>query len=750
MSLGIPFSDPGMLQGGVRRHAIDLRNLQADAFRSASQNQDTAQAGRAFSGANTTNTQTQAATLAQTATATTTKNVTVNAGTARISDPNDQRETLTGTQAFDVGGTPAATATTLNSLTENTTDYQDGDQISITGTDADGNAVSANFKFGSGDVAEVLTSAAAFTEGGGGAADANDTLNSLDQNTAPYVNGDEIDITLTIDGAAQTQTFEFGPSGGTPEVMTIATGLTAGGGAATGATLLNALDDTGAGTAGIALNNTITLTGNDANGNAIGAFTFTNNSGGASLTVGNLLTQIQNFFGGAVTAAIDGTGNITVTDNQSRLAQFALTITDNNEDAGETVAGLNGAAFTTSTEGADTTSDGTTLGELRDFINNSFSGTHDVTAAIDGSGNLTITDDAAADVNMLFAITDDGGNTGGTTFPAFSETTRGVANPNGTTVGELIDFISTNFSGATASINSTGNIVLTADNAIEIEPDLALTIADSATQADGTAQEGATTLGTFPLSQEGAVSNVFGISDNYLQQYISSASASDFLARGAANVAQDQGGDQSGFAKLNDFSGSDSSSDNSLTQTGDVSQTFDVDLTVNPSITNTGGSSNVDAFHTSRFRTIESRLEDSSAQAIFTSGQRQGSGSDPFTQVAVADGASVDNTLNQTATVTHVGNGTNGVRNTATFNLARTQGADLSFRSADLLSEIANNTAINSSAASQEQAITQSGAGGVDEDGSVTENGGLADNQGTSTATNTDNVIVVNSVSMII
>ena len=33
----IPYSDPGMLQGGVREHRAILNNLQADAFRSASQ-----------------------------------------------------------------------------------------------------------------------------------------------------------------------------------------------------------------------------------------------------------------------------------------------------------------------------------------------------------------------------------------------------------------------------------------------------------------------------------------------------------------------------------------------------------------------------------------------------------------------------------------------------------------------------------------------------------------------------------------
>ncbi|MDP6354287.1 MAG: hypothetical protein QF473_04260, partial [Planctomycetota bacterium] len=73
----IPYSDPGMLQGGVREHRAALNNLQADAFRSASQSQGTAQAARAFSGSNVTNTQTQSVTLSQTADASNSKAVTI-------------------------------------------------------------------------------------------------------------------------------------------------------------------------------------------------------------------------------------------------------------------------------------------------------------------------------------------------------------------------------------------------------------------------------------------------------------------------------------------------------------------------------------------------------------------------------------------------------------------------------------------------------------------------------------------------
>jgi hypothetical protein len=236
---------------------------------------------------------------------------------------------------------------------------------------------------------------------------------------------------------------------------------------------------------------------------------------------------------------------------------------------------------------------------------------------------------------------------------------------------------------------------------------------------------------------------------NYLQQYIAGADAADWLARGAANVAQSQGGDQSGFAKLNGFLGSDiSKADNNLVQGAMVTQLFDVDLSA--SVTNTTVANTQEtAFNQSRFRTIEANLQDQSAQAIFTSGQRQGSAADAVTQVAVADGGRVNNTLAQTATIVQTGN---RVDLTGMFDLRRNESATLTPRTTDLLVNInklaGTNSAINSSAACQEQAIVQSAAGGVDELGNVTENDGTAMNKGTSTATNTESTTVVNSISI--
>ena len=243
---------------------------------------------------------------------------------------------------------------------------------------------------------------------------------------------------------------------------------------------------------------------------------------------------------------------------------------------------------------------------------------------------------------------------------------------------------------------------------------------------------------------EGQNTHFANFNFNYLNKYIAGADANDWLARGAANIAQDQGGDQSGFAKLNDFEGVESGAANELTQNAQVTQKFDVDLSATLSNTTNGG--NVGhAFQEARFRTIEANLNDQSAQAIFTSGQRQGGAGDPTSQVAVADGGDVDNTLTQTATVVQTGN---NVTLTGTFDLQVDETAPLSPRTTDLFVRMNGNSAINSSAASQEQNAVQSGAGGVDENGSVTENGGTASNSGAATASNVESTTVTNSISI--
>ncbi|MFQ5714623.1 MAG: flagellar hook protein FlgE [Candidatus Scalinduaceae bacterium] len=75
--------------------------------------------------------------------------------------------------------------------------------------------------------------------------------------------------------------------------------------------------------------------------------------------------------------------------------------------------------------------DGTTLGDLRNFISASY-GT--ATATIDASGNIVLTADAPGSSNHIVTLADASGNTGGTTFPSFSITTAGSGSTFVTTV----------------------------------------------------------------------------------------------------------------------------------------------------------------------------------------------------------------------------------------------------------------------------------------------------------------------------
>jgi hypothetical protein len=240
--------------------------------------------------------------------------------------------------------------------------------------------------------------------------------------------------------------------------------------------------------------------------------------------------------------------------------------------------------------------------------------------------------------------------------------------------------------------------------------------------------------------------NASDFNNNYLQKYIAGVDAADYLARAAGNSAQDQGSGQSGFGKLEDFSGTDSQAANTLTQNAFIDQRFDdsdLDLTV---VNTTSADELSDAFNQARFRSIEANFQDHSAQYITTSGQRQGSASNPLTQVGVSDGAGatnrngVDNILTQTATIVQ-GNSNSDADFKGIVDLSRggatealtPRGTDLAIR----LNELAGvSSAINSAAASQDQVLTQSGAGGTDETGNVTGNGGTVRNQATSTARN--------------
>jgi len=75
--------------------------------------------------------------------------------------------------------------------------------------------------------------------------------------------------------------------------------------------------------------------------------------------------------------------------------------------------------------------DGTTLGDLRDFISSKF-GT--ATATIDTSGNIVVTSDAPGQSELSLTIADTTGNTGATTHPTYSTTATGTGDVYVTTI----------------------------------------------------------------------------------------------------------------------------------------------------------------------------------------------------------------------------------------------------------------------------------------------------------------------------
>lgn len=329
------------------------------------------------------------------------------------------------------------------------------------------------------------------------------------------------------------------------------------------------------------------------------------------------------------------------------------------------------------------------------------------------------------------------------------------AGADGTTINDVVTFINNNanFDGVTASFDDTNDkIVLTADTVGA--RNLILMIdnpVDGNVAADDTQ---VLSLGDLVSSTatEGADAGQGNFDHNYLQRYIAGADAADYLSRGAANIAQSQGTDQSAFAKLFDFDATtDSNADNKLVQDADVTQKFLVELTATVS-NKTNASDDGHAYNAARFREIGVDLQDQSAQAIFTSGQRQGSADQAMSMIAVSDGADADNSLTQTASIVQTDN---VVELLGSFDLSvMGESNTLSPRSTDLLVNVnadgGISSAINSSSACQEQALVQSAAGGVDEAGNQTENAGTASNLANSSLENNESTTVLNSITILV
>ncbi|NQT20646.1 MAG: flagellar hook-basal body complex protein [Planctomycetes bacterium] len=121
--------------------------------------------------------------------------------------------------------------------------------------------------------------------------------------------------------------------------------------------------------------------------------------------------------------------------------------------------------------------DGITLGDLVTTISSSFTG---ATAALDSSGNLTLTADVVGDTNLFLGIADAAGTTGGTQFSnhSFDTTTQGGLGATRATSIKIYDSMggshvvslifrkeATNEWSTTASINAADGILL--DSKIE-------------------------------------------------------------------------------------------------------------------------------------------------------------------------------------------------------------------------------------------------------------------------------------------
>ncbi|HLA29169.1 MAG TPA: flagellar filament capping protein FliD [Syntrophales bacterium] len=108
----------------------------------------------------------------------------------------------------------------------------------------------------------------------------------------------------------------------------------------TSATVWNTIDG-----ANVQNNTSFTITGKKHDGTAVsGSYTIANAATG---TVNDLLTQIQTTFGATVTATIDGTGKITVTDTTAGDSQLEMTLVTNNQAGGS----LDFGTVSLSTEG---------------------------------------------------------------------------------------------------------------------------------------------------------------------------------------------------------------------------------------------------------------------------------------------------------------------------------------------------------------------------------------------------------------
>jgi len=187
--------------------------------------------------------------------------------------------------------------------------------------------------------------------------------------------------------------------------------------------------------AGVQVNDTITISGTDHNGNAVSGSLKITDTGN---TVQELLTAIQDTFGNVTASIIDG--KIRVTDNTAGDSQLSVTLTENNQGGGAldfgsiitttvnvgnkrnttiygagvqvndtiTISGTdhNGNAVSGSLKITDT---GNTVQELLTAIETAYSNT--VTASITSEGKIMVVDDSSGTSYLSVTLTEN--NEGG-------------------------------------------------------------------------------------------------------------------------------------------------------------------------------------------------------------------------------------------------------------------------------------------------------------------------------------------------
>lgn len=414
------------------------------------------------------------------------------------------KEVLKTTDPFLTSAGAANAGTELNDLAGGSGTYQPGvDTIRISGTAKDGSAVTPmTFHYGnpSAGVQEVVRTASPLATPSGNAA-ATTPLNDLSLNTTDYQPGEEIVITgQDFDGAVVSATFTVGDPGGTSQVLT--SGAIASNDSVsqttTASTKLRYLG--GDGTAGYvayesgaAGTSTISITGKDFNGNNVNQsysifdkdvatlgnlIDFLN--GGATVPTGDTTNDYTIDKIPGATVSLDGSGQLVLTaDSGASSNQLALTISDGQLTG--SASGYSWPSFSQTTAGLDGNRNGTTLGDLVNFVNGNGVGTWGASDKFPHStlslsnGTLSLTADSVGQTNLAFALADQG--TAKTSWPTFSETTAGadvVAAGDGTTLGDLVGKIGSVFLDAAATIDGDGRIVLTADDIGEAQYSLSL------------------------------------------------------------------------------------------------------------------------------------------------------------------------------------------------------------------------------------------------------------------------------------